>query len=339
MKIGILGVADIAQRRFLPAITTIKGVVCGGVAVATFGERGAGGNENDYLEHRLRRIEEATELTHKYGGTVYTSYEDLLDDPDIDMVYIPLPPSLHYQWIKKAFYHGKHVLSEKPCTISYRQTKELVSLAREKSLLLLENYAFCYHRQFKMIKDIINSGKLGDIRLVRAAFGFPLRKADDFRYSKKLGGGALLDCGGYTIKLAQEILGKDINIVTANLNYIDDFEVDMFGSVVIRGAQGIEAQLAFGMDNSYKCEMEIWGSKGRIRTDRIFTPPVDYSATIYVQTDQVYSISVDPDDSFRNLIVRAQKCLDNKEIQKSELDALLLQAWLVERAMNNLVKI
>ena len=111
--------------------------------------------------------------------------------------------------------------------------------------------------------------------MFRLSFGFPRRNAEDFRYNKKLGGGALLDCGGYTLKYAHMLLGKTARIVYANSNFTKDFEVDINGSAAMINELGSTVQISFGMDNAYKCDLEIWGSKAHLSTE-VFTAPENF---------------------------------------------------------------
>lgn len=281
MQIGVLGTADIAFRRFLPALSKCSELTYAGVA--------------------SRTVEKAARFVETYGGQAYKSYEDLLLDDTIDAVYVPLPPALHYKWGKKVLEAGKHLLMEKPFTTRLDDTKELLALAEEKSLAAHENYMFLYHSQLKKIKELISDGTLGELRLIRTAFGFPKRSGDDFRYQKVLGGGALLDCGGYPVRLALELLGESARVVQAKLIQPEGYEVDLFGSAVLENADGLCAQISFGMDNSYKCELEVWGSRGCLYTDRIFTAPEGFRPILYIQKGSGEEILKLPeDDSFEN---------------------------------------
>lgn len=163
---------------------------------------------------------------------------------DIDAVYLPLPPALHFKWAKLALEHGKHVFVEKPSTTDAVDTNGLIELARKNNLAFHENYMFVYHEQLKVINDVVESGEIGDIRLYRISFGFPRRAQNDFRYNKSLGEGALIDAGGYTIKYGSYLLGDTAKLTTTQLNYIDEFGVDMYGSATMVNDKGVTAQLA-----------------------------------------------------------------------------------------------
>ncbi len=319
IRIGILGAADIAYRRFLPALSKADNFIFAGVAVASESGR-----------ERARRI------VNDFGGHIYIGYENILRMPDIDAVYIPLPPSLHYTWAYKALAMGKHVLSEKPCTVSPEDTAALTRLAEEKQLVIIENYAFTMHRQIGKIKELIASGEIGELRLIRSAFGFPYRCADDFRYHKELGGGALLDCGGYVIKIAQLFLEGDIRVLTSALHETGMHDVDLYGSAVLADQNQTEAQLAFGMDNAYKCELEVWGSKACISAPRVFTPPAELETQIIVRGQTEKSIKVEPDDQFLHLIEYFGACMADREKQRRVREGIVTQARLTEmvRTMN-----
>ncbi len=190
---------------------------------------------------------------------------------------------------------------------------------------------FAFHKQIAEIQDIIASGKLGDVRLYRIAFGFPQRAKNDFRYNKALGGGALLDCGGYTVKLATMLLGETAKTAYSNLNYIKDFDVDIYGSAAMINDSGTTAQLSFGMDNSYKCELEVWGSKGFLRTGRILTAPDGFEPTADITIgSETETVKLSPDDTFGKSIEHFCKCVQDAKTREETYKTILKQAKLVD---------
>lgn len=290
IKIGILGTADIAYRRFLPALTKCDCLKYVGIA--------------------SRDINRTQKFIDSFGGVGYSSYDDLLADSSIDAVYIPLPPALHYEWGKKVLDAGKHLFMEKPFTTNIYDTLQLLQLAKEKGLVAHENYMFLYHKQLTKIKEIIANDLLGDIRLYSMSFGFPLRGNNDFRYNKELGGGALLDCGGYPIRLAIDLLGDTAKVVHSKLVQPKGFNVDLYGNAVMENDDGVAAQISFGMDNAYKCELEVWGSRAILKANRIFTSPVDYMVNLKVYDNfGVREILVGKDDQFLNSIKFFYDCI------------------------------
>ena len=141
----------------------------------------------------------------------------------------------------------------------------------------------------------------------------------------------MLDCGGYTIKLATRLLGNDVNLVHHILNYKDEFEVDIYGSGTIVNDKGVVAQLAFGMDNSYKCELEVWGEKGTLYTNRILTAPDGFNPVVTINTSEgVYQETLDSDDTFKKSIEYFINCINNDNLKKKAFEGMLVQSRLVE---------
>lgn len=190
---------------------------------------------------------------------------------------------------------------------------------------------FLYHSQLAKIKEMIADGMLGELRLIRSAFGFPFRGNADFRYDKDLGGGAMLDCGGYPIRLAAELLGETAHVTQASLSTAHGLDVDVYGSATMENDEGQVAQISFGMDNSYKCELELWGSTGCILTDRIFTAPDVLAPTVAVSgRNGRQIIELEPDDTFFNSINEFKKLLFAKDRQPAYAK-IKKQAELVQR--------
>lgn len=334
IKIGIICPSEIAFRRFMPAVQLCDNIEYVGVASANALEWF--GTEQEIDESVIEKEhDKAVEFQKLYGGKVFSSYAELLSSDEINAVYLPLPPALHYKWGKVALENGKHLFLEKPSTTTADDTRELVRTAEEKGLALHENYMFVYHEQLSQIDEIVRSGEIGDIRLYRIAFGFPRRAQNDFRYNKALGGGALLDCGGYTLKLAQMLLGKSAKVVHANLNYIDEFDVDIYGSTTMINDKGVTAQISFGMDNSYRCELEIWGSQGSINTGRIFTAPAGFIPTADIKVgNDTQTVELAVDDTFAKSIGHFVKCVQDDKVRLENYELIIKQAELVDEVKN-----
>ncbi len=327
IKIGVLCPSEIAFRRFMPALAKNDHFEFVGISSASAEEWF--GEPTDELVSAER--EKAQNFVDTYGGRLFASYGELLSSDEIDAVYIPLPPALHFKWAKAALENGKHILLEKPFTTSLKDTEELIAIARENSLAVHENYMFVYHIQLDWIMNKISEGAIGDIRLIRIDFGFPFRGANDFRYNKSLGGGALLDCGGYTVKLASIFLGDTAKVTTSQLNSKDGFDVDIYGSATLTNDEGLTAQVSFGMDNSYKCSLEVWGSTGTIYTNRILTAPDGFEPTVIVkQGNEEQSFTLPGDDTFGKSILHFERCINLEAIRISHYDEILNQSEKVE---------
>lgn len=335
MKLGIVSPADVAYRRFMPSLCKIPEIEFAGVGIYTEEERFGNDKalDRNVIEQALIQEEaKAQKFVDNFGGDLYRGYEEISKSREIDALYIPLPPALHYTWARCALESGKHVLLEKPATLSYSETEALVNLARRNNLALHEDYMFVFHDQLAAIDEIIQSGEIGEVRLYRISFGFPLREKNDFRYKKILGGGALYDACGYTIKYASRLLGASARIQSAQINYIDGFEVDMFGSGTLVNDEGLVAQISYGMDNNYKCELEVWGSKGCITTGRVLTAPTGFTPTVTIRKGNEYEVrNLPADDAFKKSIEYFVKCISNKETREENYKNILKQALLVEQ--------
>lgn len=343
IRIGIICPSEIAFRRFLPALKEAgESFRFAAIGIASpeewFGDL-TNISQKQIEEQQTRERAKAQSFIDQYGGEIVVGYGNLVSSNLIDAAYIPLPPALHHKWAKKALEAGKHVFVEKPSTTTLTDTEDLISLASEKGLALHENYMFIYHSQLEEINDVVKSGEIGDVRLYRITFGFPLRQLNDFRYNKALGGGALLDAGGYCMKYANWLLGGDAHVVTAQANNIEGFEVDMYGSATMVNDRGQIAQLAFGMDNDYRCEIEIWGSKGTITSGRILTAPASYTPSYTIKKNQdIEKRPLAADDAFLKSIMRFKECIEDDASRAQEYKLLKKQQYLVKEFITTKIK-
>ena len=333
MRLGIICPSEIAIRRFMPALQQCDGLDFVGIAVYTKTERYGSKNieEDEFQKGLAIEKEKAQVFIDQYGGKLFDGYETIVTSPDIDAIYIPLPPALHYKWAKMALEHGKHVLVEKPSTTAASDTNELVKIAKERGFALHENYMFTFHEQLDAIERILKSGEIGETRLYRISFGFPMRDANDFRYNRALGGGALIDAGGYTIRYATRLLGPTAKIRYAQSNYLEQFEVDMYGSAAMSNDDGVTAQISFGMDNNYRCELEVWGSKGTLTTGRILTAPAGIAPTATIRKgNEDTIIQLPADDAFLKSIKHFISCIEDIKIRNNRYEIIKKQAELVD---------
>jgi len=336
LRIGVICPSEIALRRFMPALVQIKEFEFVGIGVCTYEERfGDEAIDTDKANAILNEEKRKAQVfVEQYGGHIFEGYNTIASSDEIDALYIPLPPALHYKWANCALECGKHVLIEKPATISLEDTKSLVDLASKKCLGLHENYMFVFHDQLTAINEIIESGKIGEPRLYRISFGFPKRMLNDFRYNKSLGGGALIDAGGYTIKYASMILGDTARIKYAQANYTDDYEVDIYGSAALVNDRGVTVQVAYGMDNDYKCELEVWGSVGTLYTGRVLTAPANYIPLVVIKNgNDKEEISLPSDDTFKKSIEFFYECICNERKRKDSYSKIVKQAEFIDEFM------
>jgi dTDP-3,4-didehydro-2,6-dideoxy-alpha-D-glucose 3-reductase len=312
LRIGVVGCADIARRRTLPAIARSPQVRLAAVA-----SRDAG---------------KAAAFAAEFGCDAVHGYQQLLDRADIDAVYVPLPAGLHAEWVAAALMAGKHVLSEKPCVTRFPEATRLVALARERGLLLMENFMFLHHSQHTAVRKLVADGAIGELRSLQALFGIPPLAAGDVRYRPELGGGALLDTGVYPIRLAQLFLGPSLDVAGAAARQDPDRGVDVAGSALLRAPAGQTAELAFGLEHSYRCEYTLWGSTGQLRLTRAFTPPPGWQPVVRIeQQGRVEELTLSPDDQFAGAISAFASTVLAGAGFAEHGEAILRQAGLVDR--------
>lgn len=333
IRIGIICPSEIAFRRFLPSLQKVSEFTFTGVAIASEEEwMGDGKVSADSKAIIVKERQRAQTFIDIYGGRIFEGYETLIKSDEVDVVYLPLPPALHYKWTKMALENGKHAYVEKPFTACLSDTQTLLSIAKEKKLAVHENYMFIFHNQIAAIQDMISAGEIGKVRQYRIAFGFPRRAINDFRYNKALGGGALLDAGGYCMKYASFLLGETARLECANSYYESAFEVDIFGSCTMSNDKGTVVQMSFGMDCDYKCELEAWGSTGTLATGRILTAPDGLEPDVIIKHNQEYVTKKLPaDNAFEKSIRRFYDCLTNDEVREENYRIIERQSSFVDQ--------
>ncbi|MDA0567775.1 Gfo/Idh/MocA family oxidoreductase [Streptomonospora sp. S1-112] len=261
LRFGVLGCADVAVRRLLPALARTPGVRLARTA--------------------SRTPDKAGKVAAEFGGATAPDYTALLAAADVDAVYVPLPAALHARWIEAALRAGKHVLAEKPLTTSARDTERLHALALERGLVLRENYTFLHHRLHDRVAELIAEGAVGEPRLFRSAFAIPARPPGDIRLRPELGGGALLDTAGYPLRAAVRFLGTGLEVAGAVLDS-GGAAVDLGGGALLRAPGGVVAQCSFGLDHAYTSHYHVVGSAGALSVEHVFTPPADRVSRIEI---------------------------------------------------------
>jgi len=314
IRIGILGSSNIAQKSIIPTIVALDHIF-------------------ELVGIASRDIVKAKSISNLLSISSYEGYENIIDKKHIDAIYIPLPNALHFEFVEKALKNGIHVLVEKSLGCNFNEVRNLVALAKKNNLALMENFQFRFHSQLDFLIKKLESKELGEIRSLKASFGFPpFNNLENIRYKKRLGGGALLDAGAYTTKIAQIILGTGLNVEAASLIPTSKKEVDIWGNAFLKQKEtGLCASLAFGFDNYYQCGIEIWCSKGKISTNRLFTAPSSYNPIFEIETAQdKKAIKLPADNHFVNMLNHFYNCIGDDNLKGMENKQNLDQARLIE---------
>ena len=178
-----------------------------------------------------RDVEKAGQAAREFGlARSYGSYDALLDDPEIDAVYIPLPNHLHAEWVKKAADAGKHVLCEKPFALDAEQAAEAVRYAESKGVKVMEAFMYRFHPQWVHAREVVRSGEIGKVLFIHTQFTFNNRDPRNIRNILETGGGAIYDIGCYACSSARFIMGREPERVISILRRDSEFGTDVLSS-------------------------------------------------------------------------------------------------------------
>ena len=186
---GVLGAANIARKVVIPAILRADGVEL--VAIGSQSERGA-------------EFVAGAGLT----GVRACAYEELLADPDVDAVYVPLPNHLHAEWSMRAADAGKHVLCEKPAARTAEEAAQMIDHCITRGVVWMEAFMYRFHPQWQLVFERLRAGTIGELRVVRSLFTFTVRDPQNIRRRPEVGGGSLYDVGYYCVNASRWLVGR-----------------------------------------------------------------------------------------------------------------------------------
>ena len=259
---GVLGTADIARGATIPGMQQAEN--CELFAVAG------------------RSLEKAQAFRDAFGfRKAYGSYEELLADPEVEAVYIPLPNDLHCAWSIRALQAGKHVLCEKPLAVSKAQVKEMFAAAEANGVFLMEAFAYLHSPFVQEVKSELEAGTIGDIRYMESAFITGRRPDTDIRLRKETYGGAMYDLGCYAVSMAMWMIGKEPDTVRASAQFSEK-GIDLFTSALLLYDDESVAALDCGMllPHGRLDRFRIFGTKGTIVSPVEFNQGGDIPYTV-----------------------------------------------------------
>lgn len=261
VKWGVLGYARIARNSVIPAICRVD-------------------NSEFYaLASRDRaKLEECR--TRFNCPKLYDSYERLLEDPEVQAVYIPLPNSLHKEWSIKAMNRGKHVLCEKPLALNEAECLEMIAAATANRVLLMEAFMYRYTDRIKKVQAILADGAIGAVKYINSTFRFYLDRANTIKLQPELGGGSLYDVGCYPVNFVGMVTGKTPESYSAE--WVLENGVDVIFSAALRYSDGVIATINSGFNSFREMRSEVIGTEGRLEIPDTF---MGEAGTIRLITD------------------------------------------------------
>jgi predicted dehydrogenase len=282
LRWGVLGVAKILNR-FRPAFAASTTVTRRAIA--------------------SRSLEKAQAAARDFGFEIaYGGYEELLADPQVDAVYIPLPNSMHAEWTIKAAEHGKHVLCEKPLCTTAAEAADVVAYCRAQGVRILEGFMWRHHPRTQRIRQQIEDGLIGEVRRVSGTLTFlmdPVNPAN-IRLRPELAGGSLLDVGCYPISGIRCAFGEEPERVFATSRQAHGVDIEVSGLFMFR--DGRSASFDCGFTLPYRAWLEVVGTKGTIRVPRMWAPHARATWAFEVNGEAVVEHVVEGEDQIVRML-------------------------------------
>lgn len=297
---GIMSTASIGKRSVIPGIQESR--------------------RNEVVAVASRSLENAQSFAKALNiPTAYGSYEELLSDPEIDAVYIPLPNHLHKEWTIKAAQYGKHILCEKPIALNEEEAEEMIEACDEAGVVLAEAYMYRHQQRYEDIKMKIKAGAIGDVRGIHGVFTFD-GSADkgNIRFTKAWGGGSIYDVGCYPISAARLLLDEEPIAVTSHAYFSPDHGgVDMMASGLMEFSSGVALTFDCGMWAEFRNHMEILGTEGRIVMENAFLGDQSYKIikngeTEIVEDENMNAYALQA-DSFADSVLEGKPAIFSSE--------------------------
>jgi len=262
VRCGILGVGSLVRRRVMPGLR-----LCEHTEVAAIASRS--------LE-KAQEFAKASNIPKAYG-----SYEELIADPEIEVIYNPLPNHLHVPWSIKAARKGKHVLCEKPLSLTVREARQLLEARDEYNVKIGEAFMVRTHPQWVRTEELVRAGRIGKIRSALGYFSYFNVDPANPRNALELGGGALLDIGCYAIKTTRFVFAEEPLRVFGCIERDPSFKTDRVTSAILEYPSG-QAIFTCSTQTVYYQRMQFFGTEGRIEVEIPFNAPTDRPTRIFI---------------------------------------------------------
>lgn len=315
---GILGCARIARTALMPAISEARNAVLYGIAARD--ERRARGWAKKY------RFQKS-----------YKDYQSLLDDPEIDAVYIPLPNHLHCEWACRAARAGKHILCEKPIALNSSEVLRMIRAADEARVFLMEAFMYRFHPQIEKTLRLLDDGEIGELRFFRSAFTFMYEgNENNYRWSPEMGGGALYDVGCYPVSASRLIFGQEPVSFYARARFHPRFKVDLSTSILLEFPGSRVALLDCSFESQFQSYFEVVGTKGRITLPRSFSAKL-FDVPIHIlKGDKLKTVTIPSTNQYTIMVEHFGHCILKKRRPRYPADDALKNMRVIDAIFHSI---
>lgn len=311
MKWGIISAANIAFDEVVPAIRRSAGSSAYAIASRS--------------EEKIKRF---------YMDVVYKTYDELLADNTVESVYIPLPNALHHELVVKSLQANKHVLVEKPATISFAEMKNIAAVTAETGKVFLEGFMYQHHVQHVKMKELLPS--IGDILHINSHFSWLLEDEKDIRLNPALGGGAMYDVGCYCMHAITQLIGFKPVAISMVSNTLSETTVDRTSSCTMINAEGNIAKFTCSMEMPFLDYYEIIGKKGSLKVSHSFRPDLSPNGHGIIELrnhlGELLEQYLIQDDQYVNQIEYFEQHVVAKKTSEHYLQQSLEMAYFLEQA-------
>lgn len=264
LRVAVWGLGPHALRNVIPSVVQTPGLELRGVL------------------SRDRATVARTAAQHDCGS--WPSPESMLDDVQVDVVYLSTPIALHHAQGLATLRAGKHLWCEKALTVGAREARELADASRESGRVLAEAFMYLHHPHFAALRRLVHGGRIGDLHSIACRFGIPRLERPGFRDDPSLGGGAFLDVGSYPVSALLALLpAADVSVSHARIDLPRGARVDAGGIAVLEPSTGGRACLEWAVGAAYRNEIDVWGSAGAVWTNRLFSKAADFVPILHVR--------------------------------------------------------
>ncbi len=227
--------------------------------------------------------------------SAHGSYDDLLADPGVDAVYVPLPNRLHHEWTRRALAAGKHVLCEKPYSRRPSEVEEAFDVAEREGLVLMEAFMYRHHPQMRRVVEIVSGGAVGRLRAIRAVFTFRLDDQANVRLQPELDGGALMDVGCYCVSGARLLAGEPVRVQAEQVTWESGVDVAFHGTLRFADDVVVEFHASFVTPRAQ--ELEAIGEEGSLVVEAPWR--ADWGGDLLLRrNDEVERLEIEPVDPY-----------------------------------------
>ena len=292
IKWGVISTAKIGWQKVIPAMQKSE-----------LGRIVAIGSAN---------TERAQQIATEHGiDRVHSSYEDLINDPEIDAVYNPLPNNLHVEWTIKALQAGKHVLCEKPVGLNASETRLLLDEAvKHPELKLMEAFMYKFHPQWLKVKALLDQKAIGEVKTVNTFFSYYNVDTSNIRNRVEVGGGAMMDIGCYCVSLPKFVFGKEPLRATGIMERDPQFGTDRMASGILSFGEGKTSTFTCATQLIPYQRCNIYGTEGMIEVEIPVNAPPDKPCKVWLRTkDQEELFTLDAADQYALEADAFAKCI------------------------------